>query len=148
MWAGQESEPIAREALQATMSTQQPSARASTRIRQPRTWQPQSGACVSMAAAMCAVVCLCDAQPRTFTPVQWDATVFLDMEARGERRQYHVLLPHDRKAEAETAAHGPLPSILMLHGAFSNASVQASGQTLTQPALLSGYVVLHTHAAI
>ena len=109
--------------------------------RRDRMWPPMNHAgWFAIVACACFEIpfSACYAQPSTFTPYVWDATVHLPLEAHGERRQYHVLLPHDARKGNRSTAAPPLPSILMLHGAFSNASVQASGQTLTEAALRSG----------
>lgn len=55
------------------------------------------------------------AQPEKFIPVHWDATVKLPIEVRGEKRQYHLLLPKSGANQSDDKGER-VPAIVMLHG--------------------------------
>jgi poly(3-hydroxybutyrate) depolymerase len=74
----------------------------------------------------------------SFTPIAWDNSTHLDLEYRGQKRLYHIILPSGYAAHPDRS----FPAIMMLHGNGDNASVMAATTTLTHAGPQAGYAMI------
>jgi dienelactone hydrolase len=74
-----------------------------------------------------------------FSPISWDATNTVDIQYKGEKRLYHIILPQNYTDQPAIE----FPAVVMLHGNGDNASVFAATNTLTQKAPGKGFAVIY-----
>ena len=84
---------------------------------------------------------------RKFRPTEWNTTVKLELhDKHGDARLYHTLLPHRHQDGARSAGR---PSIVVLHGAFNNASVFSwSMLPFIEESLSKGYVLIYAEGMV
>lgn len=80
---------------------------------------------------------------RKFCPTEWNTTVKLELhDKHGDARLYHTLLPHGAHSAGK-------PSIVVLHGAFNNASVFSwSMLPFIEDSLSKGYVLIYAEGMV